>query len=196
MKKLFNLTLMVALVGVLLTSCGGENSGSDAKNEFNSSYFEQIVFAEGGHFVGLSIGDTREAVKAKLPADAFEDETDSYLYYTWSIDGNDYYLDLFFKEDGKLSSIDGFVYFYSDDTYYDKEAATAFYTDLKGYFTAKFGQAEEEVDGDYQYTYWYMDEMDAEVGVNEGEVYWYIYGYSSDFSDFSFEEEVDGEDAI
>jgi hypothetical protein len=195
MKKLFPLAILAAFVGFFLTSCTSDTATEDA-GEFNSKFFKQIVFAEGGDFVGLSIGDTRDAVKAKLPADAFEDETDNYLYYSWKIDGNDYYLDLYFKDDGLLASIDGFVYFYNEDSYYDAEAAAAFYKDIKALFVAKYGEPKEEVDGDYQYTYWYMEDLDAEVGVNEGEVYWYIYGYSSDFSDFSFEEETEEEDAI
>ena len=184
MKKFLSFAFMLAFAGLVMTSCGGDSpkDGGDTdtttKSDHKSEYFTDAVFASGGDFVGLSIGDSREDVMASLPKDAFADETDGYLYYEWKFKGDhDYYLDLYFDDNDKLNSIDGYVYFYDADGMEDKAEAKKFYSDMKDFFSDKYGSEEEEVDEDYVYTYWYMDEMDVEVGANEGEVYWYIYGY-------------------
>lgn len=169
---------------IVFTSCDSNPSNSEDKVAVDSSeMFNKVVFAQGGDFVGISLGDSKEEVKANLPKDAFEDETDSYLYYAWNIDGNDYYLDLYFREDNTLSSIDGFVYFYDEESYYNEAAATEFYDEIKTYFIGKLGSDYEEVGSEYTYIYWAKDKFDAEVGQNEGEVYWYLYGYENSFEE-------------
>ena len=115
-----------------------------------------------------------------MPESAFDDETESYLYYYWELDGNQYYIDLYFDEADKLNSIDGYVYFYDEDSNYDEAAAKALYTDLKEKFTSKYGSEEEEVDESLRYIYWYFDNKDVELGLDSGEVYWYMYSYEED----------------
>lgn len=201
MRKLFAIAFYAVFAGLVLTACGGDGEGDSTDGDVSivdeatstssstSAYYNDIVFAQGGEFLGLNIGDSRTDVSGKLPADGFDDETESYMYYYWLLDNNDYYLDLYFESD-KLNSIDGYVYFYDDESYYDNDAAKAFYADLKADFVAKYGEAEEETDGEYTYTYWYFDDKDVEVGMDEGEVYWYIYSYE----DYSAEEEVETTD--
>jgi hypothetical protein len=184
MKKIFFLPIILMFASIAFTSCDSSSSSENGDSGAdNSEMFNQVVFAEGGDFVGISLGDSKEDVKEKLPQDAFEDETESYLYYAWNIDGNDYYLDLYFREDNTLSSIDGFVYFYDEESYYNEEAAAEFYDEIKTYFIGKLGEEYEEVGSEYTYIYWAKDMFDAEVGQNEGEVYWYIYGYEESFED-------------
>lgn len=175
---------LAAAVAISFTACGGGDAAGDGSGtetvdapKYNSEYFDDVMFAEGGEFVGLNLGDSRSDVKAKLPESAFDDETDSYLYYYWDLNGNQYWLDLYFDEAGKLNSIDGYVYFYDAESNYDEAAAKAFYTDMRDAFTAKYGAEEEEVDEDFVYTYWYFDNKDVEVGLDGGEVYWYMYSY-------------------
>lgn len=184
MKKIFFLSAILMFASIVFTSCDSNPSNSEDKVAVDSSeMFNKVVFAQGGDFVGISLGDSKEEVKANLPKDAFEDETDSYLYYAWNIDGNDYYLDLYFREDNTLSSIDGFVYFYDEESYYNEAAATEFYDEIKTYFIGKLGNDFEEVGSEYTYIYWAKDKFDAEVGQNEGEVYWYLYGYEDSFDE-------------
>jgi hypothetical protein len=194
MKKIFFLPALLILASTVFTSCDSNPSSNneDKVDVDNSEIFNKVVFAEGGDFVGISLGDSKDDVKANLPKDAFEDETESYLYYAWNLDGNDYYLDLYFREDNTLSSIDGFVYFYDEETYYDEASATEFYDELKTFFINKLGSDYEEVGSEYTYVYWAKDKFDVEVGQNEGEVYWYFYGYETSFDDIyeAVEEEL------
>ena len=174
--------MTLALAAFILTSCGGGeggdgDNGGAATATYNSDYFADVMYASGGDFADLNIGDTREEVKAKLPESAFVDESGGYMYYEWLLDNNDYYLDLYFDDNDKLNSIDGAVHFYDADDYYDRAEAKKFYEDMRDYLTDSYGPEEEENDGDYVYTYWYMDDMDVEVGLDEGECYWYIYYY-------------------
>ena len=46
---------------------------------------------------------------------------------------------------------------------------------MKENFVAKYGSEEEYSDEEFTYTSWYLDDKDAEVGLDGGEVYWYIY---------------------
>lgn len=187
MKKLLSIFAIALISAFAMTACsGGDSNDGDADggdttvvetSKFNSEYFEKVVFTNDGEFVGLSFGDSRETVKSKLPADAFDDETDNYLYYYWEMDNNQYYLDLYFDDEDKLNSIDGYVYFYDANDNYDEAEASAFYTDMRENFVAKYGNEEEVSESGYTYTYWYFDEKDVEVGLDEGEVYWYMYYY-------------------
>lgn len=184
MKKFLSILMMALLASFTITACGGGDS-SDSEDTavetetvtYNSEYFADVVPNNDGEFVGLELGDSREVVKGKLPEDAFDDETDSYLYYYWELGNNQYYLDLYFDESDNLNSIDGYVYFYDADNNYDAAAAKAFYTDMKENFLAKYGTEEEYADEDFTYISWYLDDKDAEVGLDDGEVYWYIYHY-------------------
>ena len=182
MKKFLSILMIAFIASFIISSCSSESSGDvTAETEFtanyNSVYFAEVVPTNDGDFVGLQLGDSREDVQIKLPQDAFDDETDSYLYYFWELDDNQYYLDLYFDEDNRLNSIDGYVYFYDKEYNYDETEANAFYTDMKENFKAKYGSEEEYTDNDFTYISWYLDEMDAEVGLDGGEVYWYIYHY-------------------
>lgn len=173
-----SIAFLALFAGLVLNSCGGESTdgGSGTATATNkSSYFDDAVFADGGDFVGISIGDSRDAVKASLPESAFVDETDGYLYYEWVLGNNDYYLDLYFGDEDNLNSIDGYIYFYDNDDYYDKAEAKKFYSDMENLFNGKFGAGDETTDIDYASTYWSKGDMEAEVSMDEGEVYWYIY---------------------
>lgn len=183
MKKILSILMIAFIASFTITACGGGDSAetADAKvvetAKYNSEYFADVVPNNDGEFIGLELGDPRDAVKGKLPNDAFDDETDSYLYYYWELGNNQYYLDLYFDESDNLNSIDGYVYFYDTDNNYDDAAAKAFYTDMKENFVAKYGSEEEYSDEEFTYTSWYLDDKDAEVGLDGGEVYWYIYSY-------------------
>jgi hypothetical protein len=76
-----------------------------------------------------------------------------------------------------LNSIDGYVYFYDAEGNYDSVEAAAFYKDMQANFVAKYGAEEEEAEDGYKYTSWYSDTKDVEVGLDNGEVYWYVYSY-------------------
>jgi hypothetical protein len=182
MKKFLSILMIALIASFAITSCGGESAGGgDVAVEdapvYNSSYFADVMSSNTGEFVGLELGDSRETVKSKLSTDAFDDETESYLYYYWELDENQYYLDLYFDEGDKLNSIDGYVYFYDADGNYDGVEAAAFYKDMQLNFVTKYGAEEEVVEDGYTYTSWYFDAKDVEVGLDNGEVYWYIYSY-------------------
>lgn len=179
---------MIALIASFaITSCGGgeatEGDGTAAVEDapaYNSSYFADVMSSNEGEFVGLVLGDSRETVKSKLSKDAFDDETESYLYYYWELGENQYYLDLYFDENDQLNAIDGYVYFYDAEGNYDSAEAAAFYKDLQANFVAKYGAEEEVTEDGYTYTSWYFDEKDVHVEVDNGEVYWYIDAYLMD----------------
>ena len=182
MKKFLSILMIAFIASFIISSCSSESTDdvtaeTEVVENYNSAYFAEVVPTNEGDFVGLKLGDSREDVQNKLPQDAFDDETDSYLYYFWQLDSNQYYLDLYFDEDNRLNSIDGYVYFYDTESNYDETEANAFYTDMKANFKAKYGSEEEYADNDFTYISWYLDEMDAEVGLDGGEVYWYIYHY-------------------
>jgi hypothetical protein len=178
MKKFLSILMIAFIASFTVTSCGSSEGGDVAETPvYNSEYFADVVSSNEGDFIGLNLGDSRETVKGKLPEEAFDDETDSYLYYYWEFGEHQYYLDLYFDEMGNLNSIDGYLYFYDADYNYDEVAAKAFYTDMKDLFVSKYGSEEEYADEDFTYISWYLDDMDAEVGLDGGEVYWYIYHY-------------------
>lgn len=182
MKKFLSILMIAFIASFIISSCSSESTDdvtaeTEVVENYNSAYFAEVVPTNEGDFVGLKLGDSREDVQNKLPQDAFDDETDSYLYYFWELDSNQYYLDLYFDEDNRLNSIDGYVYLYDTESNYDETEANAFYTDMKANFKAKYGSEEEYADNDFTYISWYLDEMDAEVGLDGGEVYWYIYHY-------------------
>jgi hypothetical protein len=183
MKKLLSLALVVAFLGMAVTSC-------NTKKE--DKLFDKIIFAEGGDLLGLTLGDTKEAVKAKLPEDAFEEEYEGFMYYSWKIGSNDYYLDLYFNEDNTLFSISGYIYLNTEDGGFDNEAATALFADLKPYFVGKFGTPTTD---DADYVAFYSDASDVDLGKGDGEVYFYIAQlYDFDSFDFDFEDEFEGEE--
>jgi hypothetical protein len=175
MKKFLSILSIVLVASFTITSCGG-GALEDAP-AYNSSYFADVMSTNDGEFVGLELGDSREIVKSKLPKDAFDDETESYLYYYWELGENLYYLDLYFDENDKLNSVDGYVYFYDAEGNYDSAEADAFYKDMQANFIAKYGAAEEVAEDGYKYTSWGFDAKDVEVRLDNGEVYWYIYSY-------------------
>jgi hypothetical protein len=182
MKKFLSILMIALIASFAITSCGsGDAADGDVAVEdalaYNSSYFADVMTSNSGEFVGLELGDSRETVKAKLAKDAFDDETESYLYYFWDLGENQYYLDLYFDENDKLNSIDGYVYFYDAEDNYDNVEAAAFYKDMQANFVAKYGAEEEVAEDGYKYTSWYSDTKDVEVGLDNGEVYWYVYSY-------------------
>ena len=97
---------MIALIASFaITSCGGgeaaDGDGGVAVEDapaYNSSYFTDVVSTNSGEFAGLELVDSRATIKSKLSQDAFDDETESYLYYYWELGENQYYLDLYFDE--------------------------------------------------------------------------------------------------
>ena len=179
MKKFLSILMIALIASFAITSCGGGDTEAAVKDApaFNSSYFAQVMTSNSGEFVGLELGDSRETVKSKLSKDAFDDETESYLYYYWELGENQYYLDLYFDENDKLNSVDGYVYFYDAEGNYDSVEAAAFYKDMQANFVAKYGAEEEVTEDGYKYTSWFFDAKDVEVGLDNGEVYWYIYSY-------------------
>lgn len=176
MKKLFTLAFLVAFLGMAVTSC-------DTKKE--DKLIDKIMFAEGGDLLGLTLGDTKESVKAKLPADAFEEEYEGFFYYSWKIDNSDYYLDLYFNEDNTLFSISGYVYLNTADGGFDNDAANKLFADLKPYFVGKFGTPTTD---DADYVAFYSDDSDVDLGKGDGEVYFYV-AQLYDFDSFEFDEE-------
>lgn len=188
MKKFLSILMIALIASFAITSCGGGEDAANASDgetttetaTYNSEYFSDVVTTNSGEFVGLELGDSRATVKSKLSEDGFDDETDSYLYYYWDLGNNQYYLDLYFDENDKLNSIDGYIYFFDANNANDNEAAAAFYKDMKENFVAKYGPEEEVSEFDFTYIAWYFDDKDAEVGLEEGEVYWYVYSYEDD----------------
>ena len=151
---------MIAMIASFaITSCGGGDAegSSDGDTDvatttsYNSEYFADVVTTNDGEFAGLELGDSRATVKSKLSEDAFDDETDSYLYYYWDLGNNQYYLDLYFDENDKLNSIDGYVYFYDANNDYDQAAAADFYADMKGKFVDTYGAEEEYSEDGFTY---------------------------------------------
>lgn len=180
MKNLLSLAFVVAFLGMTITSC---NTESEAK------LVDKILFAEGGDLLGISLGDTKESVRAKLPADAFEEEYEGFIYYSWKIDNHDYYLDLYFNEDNTLFSISGYVYLNTAEGGYDTEGAKALFEDMKPLFTKKFGAPTSE---DTEYMTWSLDDKDIDLGLGDGEVYFYI-AQIYDFGDFEFDFDEDAD---
>jgi len=150
--------------------------------------FNEVIFAEGGDFLGLTLGEPKESVMSKLPNDAFEDEQENWLYYSWKIGNNNYYLDLFFNEDSTLFSIAGYIYLNTENGDFDNEAATTLFTDLKPYFLNKFGTPEIE---DAYYVPFYSDTSNVDLGKGDGEVYFYVAQLKND-DIFCFEHMFDG----
>lgn len=182
MKKFLSILMIAFIVSFMTSSCSNESTDdvtaeTEVTANYNSVYFAEVVPTNEGDFVGLKLGDSREEVQIKLPKDALDDETDSYLFYFWKLDENEYFLDLYFDKDNRLSALDGYVYFYDKENNFDETEANALYIDMKENFKAKYGSEEEYADNDVTYISWYLDEMDAEVGLDGGEVYWYIYHY-------------------
>ena len=157
----------------------GLNSSVFAKGN-NSDFFKDVVFQDGGDFLSMNLGDSKEEVMSKMPESALEDASDSYVYYSWKLGAYDYYIDLFFTEDDKLSSIDGYVYFYDKNGKELVNEADKLYKDMKAYFVKRYEGATETNSDGMKYTYWYLDDKDVEVGMSGGEVYWYLYDYSYD----------------
>lgn len=165
-------------------ACGGANGENastslqgKADSEHESPYYDDIVLSNSGEFSGIEIGETRTSVKQKLPEDAFDNESESYLYYKWNIGDHVYNLDLFFDGEDKLNSIDGYVRFYDSKGAYDKDQALAFYKDLKADFLTKYGEEQEVNLDDFTYIRWIFDQKDVEIGIDNAEVYWYVYAY-------------------
>lgn len=175
---------MVAIFFVAFVSCGGAN-GENASaaiqkqkdSSHNSPYYNDIVLSNSGEFAGLKIGDLKTTVKQTLPEEAFDNESENYLYYKWDISENTYNLDLYFDENNKLGSIDGYVRFYDKKGAYNREQALAFYEDIKADFIAKYGTEEEVTLDDFTYIRWIFDQKDVEIGIDNAEVYWYVYAY-------------------
>jgi hypothetical protein len=161
---------------IILTSFGSVNQAFAKGN--NSEYFKNVVFQDGGDFLSMLLGETRAEVMSKMPESALEDKTDSYLYYSWKLGNNEYYIDLYFSENDELISIDGYVYFYDKSGNESVNEADKLYKDMRTYFEKKYDEGnEEEADG-LKYTYWVLANIDVEVGLTGGEVYWYLYDYS------------------
>lgn len=168
--------LLSALFILSFYACQNTTEASEAETEEVTSvsiYFDKIVFAEGGDFLGLELGESKESALAKMPEAAKTEQTASYTYYEWKLDSNVYYIDLYFNESGVLASIDGYVYFYNEGKYFDNASAEVFYINLRDYFIKRFGD-QEEVKGDARYTLWNLENYTVEVGLQEGEVYWFI----------------------
>lgn len=180
MKNLLSLAFIVAFLGITITSCNTETE---------EKLVDKILFAEGGELLGLSLGDTKESVRAKLPEEAFEEEYEGFMYYSWKIDNNDYYLDLYFNEDNTLFSISGYVYMNTAEGAYDNEGAKALYEDMKPLFTEKFGAPTSE---DTEYMTWSLEDKDVDLGLGDGEVYFYV-AQIYDFGDFEFDLEEGAE---
>lgn len=161
---------------VLLTSFGAMNQVF-AKGK-NSQYFQDVVFQDGGDFLSLLLGETKAEVMSKMPEEALDDEEGSYLYYSWTLGTHIYYIDLYFGESDQLVSIDGSVYFYDKNGKALINEADNLYKDLRTYFVKKFGDEQETQSDGMKYTYWYLENLDVEVGMSSGEVYWYLYDYS------------------
>ena len=176
MKRSSLLTLCMLFVTLCL-------SVSTAQAKDNSKYYKDIVFQEGDDFLGISFGMSMDSVMMMLPDDALDSESYDYLTYYWQLDNGDYYIDLYF-DNGELNSIDGSVFFFDKNDKADKDEADLLYKDMLANFTDKYGaEVEERMDG-MKYTYWYKDDLDAEVGRDGGEVYWYLYDYSYDSYDY------------
>lgn len=169
--KRTNLFSTLLFVGLCIISF------TDLQAKDNSKYYQDIIFQEGGDFLGLSFGQSMDSVRMMLPSDALDEDDPNYLYYYWKLDNNEFYLDLYFEND-KLNSIDGRVYFFNKKKEKDKTEADNFYEDLVHAFTEAYGSEREEKSSGLKYTYWYEDDLDAEVGTESNEVYWYLYDYS------------------
>lgn len=165
-------------------SCQNSSEANEVEIEdpvSKSIYFDKIVFAEGGNFLGLELGESKESALAKMPETAKTEQTASYTYYEWQLDSNVYYIDLYFNESGVLASIDGYVYFYNESNYFDLVSAELFYVNLRDYLIERFGE-QEEVNTDARYTLWNLENYTVEVGLQEGEVYWFILLKNSESS--------------
>jgi hypothetical protein len=171
--------IIVGLFGVanLFSACQNKNANAEEivveESIPKSVYFDRIIFAEGGDFLGVTLGETKDDALSKLPADAQTEKTPNYTYFEWQLDSNVYYIDLYFDENQLLASIDGYVYFYNANKIYDVDAANVFYDNLKEYFSQKYGEL-EEIESEVKYSFWNLEDKTIEVGLNEGEVYWFI----------------------
>lgn len=173
-SNLFIITLLCPFL--FFVSCQNNNTRAEVLEEEvipKSPYFERVVFADGADFLGLELGEAKENALEKLPSEVVTESTPNYTYFKWQLDTNVYYIDLYFNEEEVLASIDGYVYFYTTEKNYDNAAASLFYANLKEYFQAKYGE-KEETEGEATYTQWDFDNKTIEVGLNEGEVYWFI----------------------
>lgn len=133
--------------------------------------FNEVIFAEGGDFLGLTLGEPKESVMSKLPNDAFEDEQENWLYYSWKIGNHDYYLDLSFSEDNTLFSISGYINLNNPNGSYDNESAIKLYAELKPYFVNKFGEPIIEYTDKLEF---YINESIVELGKDYGEITFYM----------------------
>lgn len=180
MKNKIIIASIIFSISISFFSCSGvsteDSAASVAATEYNSKYFKDVVSSTEGEFVGLELGNSKSIAKSKLSSDAFQNESEEYLYYFWNLDNNDYYLDLFFDED-KLAIIDGYIYFLNAAEEPDMAAATDFYEDMKKHFLAKYGEEDEIVDADGKYIEWYFDNKEVELRIQEGDVFWYISSF-------------------
>ncbi|MGB1247273.1 MAG: hypothetical protein ACPG4Z_00200 [Chitinophagales bacterium] len=174
-----NTFLLIGTLFFLALACTNDTTSNtdEVVEEHNSAHYEKIFFLDGGEILGLTLGETKDEVKAILPKEGYDDETDDYMSYYWSVEDNEYFLDMYFSQ-GTLASIDGYVYFYKDVSYHDPEAAKAFYEDLKVDFVEKYGEEVEQVDGNNTYMFWYLEDKEIEIGYDEEEAYWKIYQFS------------------
>lgn len=198
MKNLFSIIHTIIIAVFLLSSCNGQDKANAAlvtestnPIQYNYVHFNKIVFNQEGEFIGLNLLDDRTLVKTKLPSEALFEESENFLYYQWEVEGNIYKIDLFFNDENKLKSIDGYISFYTEDEEKDRATAELFYADMEKMFLDKYGKNGLETneatinDSDLIYNSWYFEEKDVEVGLDDVEVYWYMSAYEN-----LFEEEV------
>ncbi|MCB9226355.1 MAG: hypothetical protein H6578_04215 [Chitinophagales bacterium] len=48
---------------------------------------------------------------------------------------------------------------------------------LKADFLTKYGEEQEVNLDDFTYIRWIFDQKDVEIGIDNAEVYWYVYAY-------------------
>lgn len=172
MKSTSVITLILfSLFLISYKSISAKTYKQEGETEYNSPLFDRIIFSNGGEFLGLTLGETKESVLAKLPQEAFEYEQEGFFYYSWKIDNNNYYLDLYFNEDNTLFSIAGYIYLNTVEGEFDNEGADNLFADLKPYFVKKFGTPTFEED---DYIAFELEANIVDLGKGDGEVYFYV----------------------
>jgi hypothetical protein len=121
-------SFFIMMAFALIISC---NSGEKQAIEQSSEFYAEIMHADGGDFLNISIGESYESVKAKLPIETFDDKSDGFIYSSVLTDHYEYYLDFLFDNQNQLYYISGQLYFFGENQNTSAVEATAFYKNLK-----------------------------------------------------------------
>lgn len=166
---------LIALVGV--TACGDDGGSTTTEFEPTSALYDRVVMKDAGDFNGIEFGMDSTAVKAQLDVEDIDYSDEYGITYYYYFDDMDYYIDVYYNDEGAVDNINASAYIYGEDDSYDSGEAEALFNDLVTYFNGKMGM-DGELNGEgeeYTYYLWSNDEDELEVGLGDGEVYMYWY---------------------